>query len=167
MPSTIVNSIQDSAPLVSSRAVGSHRSPTFSNPAQSLPVPPASLAVGSNRPLSPGNRITSSPNGEKPKQFPTPSSFGINIGPGVWSPLANAAGNAHPEPAGGGKTQASGNGSVCIQYYLIIDDAEKDGGCTFKHNALPPFISSNNSRNSWNALLFTTEFQVKPGWTGL
>ena len=104
--------MKDSVPLVSSRAVGSHRSPTF--PTSSLPIPPTSLAVGSNRPLSPGTRVSPSPNGDKSFQ-PSPS-FGINIGLGVWSPLGNMPGNGHHDSGGGGnaKPHSNGNGNVCV-----------------------------------------------------
>ena len=112
-PSTVATNIKDSVPLVTSRAVGSHRSPTFPN--ASLPIPPTSLAVGSNRPLSPGNRVSPSPNGDKPS-FQQPSSFGLNIALGVWSPLGNIAANGHHEPGGAGpvKPQSNGNGNVRI-----------------------------------------------------
>ncbi|XP_028394633.1 protein SMG7-like [Dendronephthya gigantea] len=98
--------IKDSVPLVNSRAVGSHRSPTFPT---SLPVPPTSLAVGSNRPLSPGNRVSPSPNGDK--AFKPPSGFGLNIALGVWSPLGNITGNGHHDSGGGVKPQTNGTGN--------------------------------------------------------
>ncbi|CAB4040196.1 Hypothetical predicted protein, partial [Paramuricea clavata] len=107
-PSTVATNIKDSVPLVTSRAVGSHRSPTFPSP--TLPVPPTSLAVGSNRPLSPGNRVSPSPNGDK-ASFQPSSSFGLNIALGVWSPLGNMAGNGHHDSGGGVKPQSNGTGN--------------------------------------------------------
>ena len=115
-PSTVSSNINDSVPLVTSLAVGSHRSPTFQSP--TLPVPPTSLAVGSNRPLSPGNRVSPSPNGEKPS-FQPPSGFGLNIALGVWSPLGNMNGNGHHDSGGVVKPQSNGTGNVCICFFLL------------------------------------------------
>ncbi|XP_046845493.1 protein SMG7-like [Xenia sp. Carnegie-2017] len=109
-PSTVSSEIEDSAPRVTSRVVGSHRSPTIPN--VSLPIPPTSLAVGSNRPLSPGHRASPSPSVEK---FQPPSSFGLNFTLGSWSPLGNMTSNGHHDNGGngtgGGKSLSNGNGN--------------------------------------------------------
>lgn len=104
-PSTVSSDIEDSAPRVTSRVVGSHRSPTIPN--VSLPIPPTSLAVGSNRPLSPGHRVSPSPSVEK---FQPPSSFGLNFTLGSWSPLGNMTSNGHHDNGGNG----TGGGSLSL-----------------------------------------------------
>lgn len=83
-------------------------------PSPSLPVPPTSLAVGSNRPMSPGNRVSPSPKGDK-ASFQPASSFGLNIALGMWSPLGNMTGSGLHDGEGAAKTQSNGNhGSVRI-----------------------------------------------------